>query len=122
MLVNIALLIGEGAKCPNDSLGSLRSSFIFLCEACNQNHQIMTITLKVIQGEQTAGQMKGNPISPFCNKVATRDKTGMQHELSNGMFHIYVGRHTHVAYHLMALNEAGKERTTRIIQSHFSKE
>ncbi len=31
MLVMIALLIGEGAKCPNDSLGSLKSSFIFLC-------------------------------------------------------------------------------------------
>ncbi len=32
MLVMIALLIGEAAKCPDDSLGSLKSSFIFLGE------------------------------------------------------------------------------------------
>ncbi len=31
MLGIIALLVGEGAKCPNDSLGSLKSSFSFLC-------------------------------------------------------------------------------------------
>ncbi len=31
MFVIIALLVGKGAKCTNDSLGSLKSSFIFLC-------------------------------------------------------------------------------------------
>ena len=31
MLVMIALLVGKGAKCPNDSLGSLKSSLSFLC-------------------------------------------------------------------------------------------
>ena len=31
MLFMIALLVGEGAECPNDSLGSLESSFILLC-------------------------------------------------------------------------------------------
>ena len=34
MLFRIALLMEEGVKCPNDSLGSLKSSFIFLCVDC----------------------------------------------------------------------------------------
>ncbi len=39
MLVMIALLVGKGAKCPNDSLGSLKSSFSFLCV---QMHEIIS--------------------------------------------------------------------------------
>ena len=31
MLITMALFVREGAKCPNDSLGSLKSSFSFLC-------------------------------------------------------------------------------------------
>ena len=31
ILVMIALFLRDGAKCPNGSLGSLKSSFIFLC-------------------------------------------------------------------------------------------
>ncbi len=27
MLITVALFVGEGAKCPNDSFGSLKSSF-----------------------------------------------------------------------------------------------
>ena len=43
-------------------------------------HQISTITFEVIQGERTDGRTKGNPISPFRNKVATGDKYSMKLE------------------------------------------
>ena len=63
LLVLIALLEGEGAKYPNDSLSSLKSSFIFLCErhALDIPHAIdnffdfiMPIIMHVMCGETTS--------------------------------------------------------------------
>ncbi len=60
MLVMIALFVGEGAKCPNDSLRSLKSSFSFLCEAFFYPTQFKKFTLcmwfhipHIIKGPET---------------------------------------------------------------------